>query len=338
MTELPKEWAFLRMSDDEILFAEGPFTSYSTCPLDKSAIYFNHFDLSLSEPWLCPKKLHTLDNREFTKLFPSHDIELVWKVPSASAFSEVFSEISSAIQSGILKKSVPVASESSHCNEEQFLSLPRHILPPPSNLIPYGFFKGGEGFIGASPEYLFRSFEGKIRTMALAGTATPAEREVFCVDQKEIQEHEFVAETLLDSLTPLGMIRRHDRKIHQVGSLIHFLTEIEVELYQSHNPDDLIKHFHPTPALGPLPRTSETLEQLYGWRNSLDTPAYFGAPFGLYHEGHLDLLVAIRMSSYQNKTLQIPAGCGTIEASRLTNEWRELSLKRNSVKKLLKID
>jgi menaquinone-specific isochorismate synthase len=31
----------------------------------------------------------------------------------------------------------------------------------------------------------------------------------------------------------------------------------------------------------------------------------------------------------------LPAGCGIIEASRLVNEWRELRLKREAVKRFL---
>ncbi len=168
--------------------------------------------------------------------------------------------------------------------------------------------------------------------MALAGTATEPERAIFSADQKEIQEHEFVAQTLQDSLTPLGMIRRHQRDILSLGSLIHFHTAIDVELYQSHRPDDLIRHLHPTPALGSLPRTPETQSTLAEWRQRLGAPTSFGAPFGLYHKGQLDLLVGIRMVAYADGELSLPAGCGIIEASRLTSEWRELALKRNAVR------
>jgi menaquinone-specific isochorismate synthase len=33
---------------------------------------------------------------------------------------------------------------------------------------------------------------------------------------------------------------------------------------------------------------------------------------------------------------KLPAGCGVIEASRLVSEWRELRLKREAVKQLLR--
>ena len=97
-------------------------------------------------------------------------------------------------------------------------------------------------------------------------------------------------------------------------------------------PEVLIRKLHPTPALGPLPRTTETMNQLIGWRERLDCPAQFGAPFGVMHDGRFEAVVAIRGIWCDGTRIRIPAGCGIIEASRLVNEWRELRLKRESVK------
>ena len=100
-------------------------------------------------------------------------------------------------------------------------------------------------------------------------------------------------------------------------------------------PETLIRKLHPTPALGPLPRTTETMSQLIGWRQRLDCPAQFGAPFGVLHNGRFEAIVAIRGIWCDGTHIRIPAGCGIIEASRLVNEWRELRLKRESVKNFL---
>ena len=48
-----------------------------------------------------------------------------------------------------------------------------------------------------------------------------------------------------------------------------------------------------------------------------------------------DAIVAIRGIWWSGRQLSIPAGCGIIEASRLVNEWRELRLKREAVKRFL---
>ncbi len=329
-----KDWAFMSCSEETLLLGEGPFTQMSECPTGETAFYKNNFALTEDAPWYVPTKVHELNRAALAECFPAfsgHDLD--WKSPEVEGFSEVFRQIITAIERGDLQKSVPVVVDTAEASLEAFQALPSRLLDLHPNLNPYGFYSEGEGFVGASPEFLFRSFEGKLKTMALAGTATEGERSIFSVDEKEIQEHEFVAQTLLDSLSPLGMTRRHQRSILSLGSLIHFHTAIDVELYQSHRPDDLIKHLHPTPALGSLPSTPDTMAQLIEWRNSLGCPSYFGAPFGLYHRGRLDLLVGIRMIGYDQGTLVLPSGCGVIEASRLTNEWRELALKRDSVRK-----
>jgi menaquinone-specific isochorismate synthase len=45
-------------------------------------------------------------------------------------------------------------------------------------------------------------------------------------------------------------------------------------------------------------------------------------------------LVAIRMVAWKGDDFALPSGCGVIQESRLVNEWRELALKRDSVRDL----
>jgi len=278
------EWAFISCSEDSVILGEGPFTKFAECPIGETAFYRNNFDLSDQEPWLVPSRVYEIRRDDLPNFFKAEQFnELEWEEPEVEAFSEVFREIANEITSGRLLKSVPVVVEKAKASKEAFQSLISNLVALNQNLNPYGFFSEGEGFLGASPEFLFRSFEGKLKTMALAGTATESERSVFSVDEKEIQEHEFVAQ------------------------------------------------------LGSLPRTPEAMEQLFEWRSRLGCPSYFGAPFGVYHKGHLDLLVSIRLIGYGGEGVIIPSGCGVIEASRLTSEWRELALKRASVKKLLNL-
>ncbi len=332
------DWAFIGFNSGKVFFAEGPFEKVAQCPIGKTAFYTNNFDLCSPTPWLIPQSIIEIEGEKLPDYLNGGSVtHFEWQSPSPNSFSHVFQEITKEIHDGNLKKSVPVVVEKVEANEDVLASLASRVFPLHHNLFPYGLSIKGAGFAGASPEFLFESFEGKLKTMALAGTARNDERDVFAFDEKEIQEHEFVADTLSKKLTPLGMTKRHARRILDIGSLIHFHTAIDVELYKSHNPDDLIHHLHPTPALGPLPRSTQTMEQLISWRENLECPESFGAPFGLYHEGRLRLLVAIRMVSYENGMLKIPSGCGIIEASRLTNEWRELELKRQSVKKLFRI-
>ena len=77
------------------------------------------------------------------------------------------------------------------------------------------------------------------------------------------------------------------------------------------------------------------MDLLKEWRESLNCPPEFGAPFGLLRDGEFEALVAIRMIAWQGDDYFLPSGCGVIEESRLVNEWRELALKRSAVRDLL---
>jgi menaquinone-specific isochorismate synthase len=190
----------------------------------------------------------------------------------------------------------------------------------------------GRGFAGATPELLFDLRDRTLHTMALAGTARSEEREILAVDEKEIREHEYVAQNLMSKLADLGSLIRHERSILDLGPIVHFQTLIEVALAEKVSVESLLRKLHPTPALGPLPRTQETMDLLLKWRESLGCPSTFGAPFGLWHDGVFRAVVAIRGIWWEQDRMMLPAGCGVIEASRMVNEWRELRLKREAVK------
>ena len=322
--------AFLDLPDGRRLTGYGPFRTTSIVPEGGVAFYRNDFGLTAAEPWWIPERWE-LSQRP-ASVSPVEPLACEWEAPDASAFAGVFQEISAAIRAGSFEKTVPVVVE--HGILE---SLPGHALlelaaSSAGRLMGYGFSDGEAGFAGASPESLFSLSGSILRTMALAGTARAEEREVLAVDDKEIREHEYVAQALVSKLGDIGRVRRGPRVIMELGSIVHFHTPIEVELAEAESPAALVKRLHPTPALGPLPRTPETMEQLIGWRRRLGTPEDFGAPFGALLEGDFHAIVAIRGLWWNGCNLRLPAGCGVIEASRLVNEWRELRLKREAVK------
>jgi menaquinone-specific isochorismate synthase len=314
----------------EILVGFGPFTALDEPPGGGIAFYKNDFSLSVEKPWLVPTRVEVVERPP--KLEPRSG-PMTWSEPDPAGFTEVFREISDAISSGSLEKSVPVVTEKGRGNRSPDQLLAR-LVGLPKELRPYGWIGEESGFLGATPEVLFRYFDGRIYTMALAGTARHDERRLFALDEKEIREHEFVAQTLISKLSDLGMVIRGDRDILDLGRLIHFQTLIKVELYKYEEIKTLMERLHPTPALGSLPRTPETLGHLYEWRERLGCPVEFGAPFGLWRDGDFEALVAIRMVAWEGDQFLLPSGCGVIHESRLVNEWRELALKRGAVRDL----
>ncbi|MEP4076812.1 chorismate-binding protein [Haloferula sp.] len=322
------ERAYLGWSDGRVLVGEGPFTALPEPPEAGVAFYRNDFGLGNPTPWLVPSNWSWMERGE---LGEERGVSVDWQSLEASEFAGVFQEISDSIRKGTFEKTVPVVVERGCVSEggadDLFAS---GDCPEP--LVPYGYRDESGGFAGQSPEYLLRVSGTKVLTMALAGTARAEEREVLEVDEKEIREHEIVAQALVSKLGDLGELRRGPRGIMGLGSIVHFHTPIEVEMEQPVGFASLVRRLHPTPALGPLPRTEETMSRLIDWRKRLGTPAEFGAPFGAVVDGQFQAIVAIRGIWWKGGDVRLPAGCGVIEASRLVNEWRELRLKREAVK------
>lgn len=328
--------AWLARGDGSVVIGHGPFRSANAQPDSGTAFYQRDFATAAGSPWKIPSTVEVLSSIDFVRRYrdvpPPH---CDWSVPDAGPFSGVFQEIMAAIREGIFEKTVPVVVEKGTCPEPAGPAIVAAMARQTTPLCSYGWVKGDSGFAGATPELLLSLREQELETMALAGTAKREDREVFAVDEKEIREHEYVAQTLVSKLQGLGNPQRKRREILDLGSIVHFLTLIQVALEQPATADHLIDRLHPTPALGPLPRTEETLGLLLSWRRKLGCPETFGAPFGLWHEGGFDAVVAIRGLWWHGNDISLPAGCGIIEASRLVNEWRELRLKRDAVKRFL---
>jgi menaquinone-specific isochorismate synthase len=336
MSDDVPELAWLSDPNGWITMGYGPFTRSAIPPQLGTAFYLQDFSLGDPEPWRIPSRVERWNGRSADGPSVSpRPPRFVWQAPDADPFSRVFQEIMASIRHGEFEKTVPVAVETGTCtcNPADFL---RYALcRQPAPLMSYGWQSGTSGFAGATPELLLTIRDRSLHTMALAGTARSDDRDVFAVDEKEIREHEYVAQTLVAKLLDFGELHRHPREILHLGSIVHFLTRLTVELHQSPTPDEWVRRLHPTPALGPLPRTPSTMAKLLGWRERLGCPSTFGAPFGVWENGAFRAVVAIRGIWWDHDQLRIPAGCGIIEASRLVNEWRELRLKREAVKAFL---
>ncbi len=329
--------AWLAKPDGSVVIGHGPFEEFAgPPPADGVSFYLQDFALQDQNPWKIPDRIERTTIGEMAARFgDSPPLACEWSPMDAAPFSVVFQEVMSSIRSGIFEKTVPVVTETGVARDEAGTSIIAAMTRQSAPLHSYGWVQQHSGFAGATPELLFSLHGTRLETMALAGTARSEDSEVFAVDEKEIREHEYVAQALVSKLLDLGRIERCSREILDLGSIVHFLTTIALDLNSPQSPEELLRRLHPTPALGPLPRTVKTLSLLLDWRRRLHCPERFGAPFGLWDQGQFDAIVAIRGVWWKGKNLILPAGCGIIEASRLVNEWRELRLKREAVKRFL---
>jgi menaquinone-specific isochorismate synthase len=336
MENLSAPMAWLAKPDGSVVIGHGPFEASTTPPETGAAFHLQDFALQDRAPWKIPNRVERIPLEEMSARFrEAPPLAPTWNPLDAAAFSVVFQEVMFAIHGGVFEKTVPVVTETGQCEQAPGPSILAAMTRQTAPLHSYGWVDGDRGFAGATPELLFSLYGDRLETMALAGTARTEDRDVFAVDEKEIREHEYVAQSLVAKLLDLGRIERCSREILDLGLIVHFLTTIALDLHSAQDPDLLLRRLHPTPALGPLPRTTETLALLLEWRKRLNCPPEFGAPFGLWDQGRFEAVVAIRGIWWQKQQLLLPAGCGIIEASRLVNEWRELRLKREAVKRFL---
>jgi menaquinone-specific isochorismate synthase len=338
MDHFSDSMAWLARRDGSAVIGHGPFEASAEPPSQGLAFYVQDFAMTDPAPWKTPDHAEKLTAAGLAGRFvdaAADDFE--WAALDPASFSVVFQEVMACVHGGIFEKTVPVVTECGTANRAPGPAIIAAMTRQAAPLYSYGWVGGSCGFAGATPELLFALDGNRLETMALAGTARSEDREVFAVDEKEIREHEYVAQTLVSKLLDLGRVERLSREILDLGPIVHFLTTIGLDLQTPQTAEHLLRRLHPTPALGPLPRTDETLGRLLEWRNRLGCPAQFGAPFGLWDEGRFDAIVAIRGIWWDREDLMLPAGCGIIEASRLVNEWRELRLKREAVKRFLTI-
>ncbi len=337
-----ENFAFIKIEPGRYLCGIGPFDESESPPTkeDGIAFYRNDFELSDPRPWKVPTRsfvaedLRTLLSENGETPLP----EIAWSGLGDESVREIFDEVLGEIESGELEKSVPVLTERGILHRGEPAALVKALVGIPENTWGYGFREGDRGMIGATPEQLFTLDDGCLETMALAGTAPKHEAGDFPFDPKEIREHELVANYLEEKLSTLGQVNRDERDVIDLGSIVHFITRIRVKIEKEGTDlDQLVKLMHPTPALGAYPRGEGALLKLLEYRHRLGVPDEFGAPFGAIFDKKFMSVVAIRNVSWEGREVFLPSGVGLVRGSRFDREWRELALKRNSVKSLLGI-
>ena len=194
--------------------------------------------------------------------------------------------------------------------------------------------EAGSGFIGASPERLYKREGAFLESEALAGTRPrgPSPREdarlgeELITSDKERQEHRYV----LDSIRELFEDRCESvRGGHEVELLMlrhcqHLLTRIDGTLRSTDCDAELLSGFHPTPAVGGIPR-DEALERIRtvepferGW---------YTGPVGWVGYDATEFAVAIRSALVRGSQLFVYAGAGIVPGSKPQDEWDEIENK-----------
>lgn len=199
----------------------------------------------------------------------------------------------------------------------------------------FAFESEGDCFVGATPERLVKLEKNKLLSACLAGTAprgkTKKEDEQIgqglLNDKKNRDEHHFVVEMIRDALekTCVDVQMPNAPVLRPLTNLQHLYTPVTGVLKEGYSIFDVVKHLHPTPALGGTPtdyslrfiRDNEVLDR--GW---------YGAPIGwIDSDENGEFAVAIRSALIRGKKASLFAGCGVLPDSDPEMEFEETRIK-----------
>ncbi len=293
-----------------------------------------------------PQKTVNLNREDFIgflkQLYPLQT-NVDWKNAQEEAFFRQYSWGQDKIQSGEIKKIVPIIrqigfGEYNLGNRAYSLI---NLLDTESFGWSYGFFQQEEVTIGKTPEYLvhfdqsFDSVNSVASSMALAGTFPNDEDGIkkINLDFKTREEHEFVIKDI-QAKTKRYQTSILPTEVLQLKYLLHLKTEFKFKVKNEFHALELVNCLHPTSAMGTYPTDLNILKEFSKFDLQFDRD-FFAAPFGIVEKGLVHILVAIRCLRVLGQQFTIDSGCGITSESRYDDELTELKNKRNSVKKML---
>jgi isochorismate synthase len=192
---------------------------------------------------------------------------------------------------------------------------------------------GQESFLGASPETLLRRCDGRIESVALAGTASRStlEAETLQTKTKDREEHRLVVEAMGEQLGNILCLDEvaDEPRLRTLKDLVHLETTFRADAPESVDIFSILEALHPTPAVGGLP-----VQQAMEWidqREGLERGWYSGPVGWVGAHGDAHFVVAIRsVLMHENSALSF-TGAGIIEGSTAEGEWAETQAKSRTV-------
>lgn len=194
--------------------------------------------------------------------------------------------------------------------------------------------RGEQAFIGATPERLVQARNGRLHTLALAGSAprgANADEDRLLGSEllrssKNRTEHEIVIAMLRDSLARLcSRVRVAETELLRLQNIQHLQTAIEGDLLPGRPLLSALHILHPTPAVGGTP-TGAALRFIRAEEN-LDRGWYAGPLGWVDLQGNGEFVVALRSALLEPRRATLFAGCGIVQDSHPEAEYAESCLK-----------
>lgn len=191
------------------------------------------------------------------------------------------------------------------------------------------------GNFGASPELLVRVSHGQVSARVLAGTTSRGETAESDVEQssalasseKNLQEHRFAVESMVEALTPFCSTVDTDEKPFSLAlpDLWHLASDVYGKLKNNISVLDLAAFLHPTAAVAGTARAAA--QALIAELEPFDRGGYAGPVGWIGADGDGEWAIALRGGFIEENVLTAFAGCGLVAESEPAAELAETELK-----------
>ncbi len=303
---------------------------------EQSAFIFAPFELSPQYPALLLRgSIKAVQIPEYPKLgktsftASSHEEQATYR--------QHFSKFMEALQAKNFQKLVLARKKERqnllHLDLVQIFSLACHQHPEAYCFLFYS--PQTSYWLGASPELLLKGRDFDYETTALAGTQYIEEgQELLEWNAKLQKEQDYVRQYIEDILLGHKLaVKKSKTYSIQTGSLAHLRTDIHFSYPKEVKLGSLLKELHPTPALCGLPK--EEAKNFIIQHEGLDRKYYSGFLGVLNMEQSTEIYVNIRCMNYDDGQVELYAGGGLLQASKLEEEWLETERKLAVMEQLL---
>lgn len=189
------------------------------------------------------------------------------------------------------------------------------------NAFVYLFQYKEQTWLGATPERLLKVENNLLETIALAGTKAKPENRNWT--EKEYEEHQFVVDYIVNSLSDLNL-KIEPTKTIQLQNIEHLQTNISAEISTEINVFDSVKKLHPTPAVCGIPK-SKAMDFII--KNEPHNRNFYTGFLGFETPNYTDFFVNLRCAQLFKDYTLLYIGGGITAKSISENEWQETELK-----------
>lgn len=191
-----------------------------------------------------------------------------------------------------------------------------------------------DGLVGASPELLVSLQEGRVRSLALAGTAIEADD----LNSSKIErEHHYTASSVEAALYEhVSDLEVKSRGVVSFGEIKHLASRFEGRALPGSSVLSVLSSLHPTAAVAGTP-TAPALE-LIRKIEPIGRGRYAG-PVGWFNtDGEGEFAIALRCGLIEGARVTMYAGGGIVVGSDPSSEFEETELKLRPMRRALGLE